>query len=77
VDDVPQKAAVCRGGHPLEFALDNGLARRVFRISPNAATVSKVSGSTAKEPMVCERPRWDSCAEMAPTLSRACEVDED
>jgi hypothetical protein len=31
---------VCRGEHPHEVVLDNGLIRRTFRIAPNGATVA-------------------------------------
>ncbi|MCA9106553.1 MAG: hypothetical protein KDA83_14115 [Planctomycetales bacterium] len=39
IDPAPYTAGVFATEHPDEIALDNGLVRRTFRISPNAATV--------------------------------------
>ena len=40
VNPTPYKASVSESKEPRELILDNGLARRVIRLSPNAATVS-------------------------------------
>ena len=40
LDNQPYKAGLFKTGHPAEIALSNGLIRRVFRLSPNAATVA-------------------------------------
>ena len=39
IDAGPYEANVYRTGHPNEIALENGLVRRTFRVSPNGATV--------------------------------------
>ncbi|MEZ5045070.1 MAG: alpha-galactosidase [Saprospiraceae bacterium] len=39
LDPSPFKAGVFRGQHPDEITLSNGLIRRTFRLSPNAATI--------------------------------------
>lgn len=53
---VSQKAVVCRGERPNEIMLDNGLARRVFRLAPNAATISMTQRGTGEEFVRSVRP---------------------
>ncbi len=48
VDRVVRQAGVYQGANPAEIVLDNGLVRRTFRLSPNAATVA-LDGLTRKE----------------------------
>lgn len=40
VSSAPSPAIVCRGSHPNEIEMSNGLIRRVWRLAPDAASVA-------------------------------------
>jgi len=56
VKPVTRQAGIFRGSCPEELVLDNGLVRRVFRLSPNAATVAIDQLSTGESLVRSVRP---------------------
>ena len=56
IDDIDRPAGVFRGPGAAELVLDNGLVRRSFRLTPNAATVALDHLSTGESFVRAVRP---------------------
>ncbi len=54
--NVRQSSVLARTSHPNEFVLSNGLVARVFRLSPNAATVGLQNLMTGQEMLRAVKP---------------------